>query len=517
MAVVLIGEIVNSCDTVTGFNVGNISGDDDFVEGTGAIGLKVAASYAEIYTTSLGATAPYDFSTSGGEAGYHYILWFNTKLAIASTGGLRCIMGNGTDRGEWDVDPTGFYKGGFLTRVIDPSRDFDRINAGTWTTNGNPAQLSNITTMGGGVETVPTIMGNFNSVQLDQMTIGLGLVVSGGTVGSPNTFEEVRAYDEDTNFFGWWSSANGTIIGKGKLFIGDNGGSTVFSDVSTSVAFADELVGEDFYEININGTNTTCDFELMNFSAARPNSVRWGLTVEDNVSAFTMTNCVISGSRIIKLNDSSNVVGSTIINGLQLIQSGGTLDGISVLNNSTGSTAYITSDSPELISNSTFTFNSGHAIELTSAVSSEFTFSNNTFIGYGASGSTDAAIYNNSGKAVIINVTDGGSTPTIRNGAGASTTVNNAVVLSLSNLVDDTEVRIYTSGTITEVAGQESVTGGTFSYAYNYAASTFVDIVIFKESYLFNEPDGRIKNFELGNTNTTIPINQRFDRNYNNP
>jgi len=81
MAITLIGEIVNSCDAVTGFNVGNISGDDDFVEGTGAIGLKVAAGQSRMYTTSLGATAPYDFSVGGGEEDYLFVCWINTKLA----------------------------------------------------------------------------------------------------------------------------------------------------------------------------------------------------------------------------------------------------------------------------------------------------------------------------------------------------------------------------------------------------------------------------------------------------
>jgi hypothetical protein len=122
----------------------------------------------------------------------------------------------------------------------------------------------------------------------------------------------------------------------------------------------------------------------------------------------------------------------------------------------------------------------------------------------------------NSGKAVVINVS-GGDTPTVRNGTGASTTVNNTVTLTLTNLVSDSEVRIYSAGTINELAGQESVTGGTFQYSYTYAANFLVDIVVYKETYVFNEPDGRIRSFELPNGNSSLPINQQFDRNYNNP
>jgi hypothetical protein len=422
MAVSLVGEIVNSCDAITGFNVGNISGDDDFVEGTGAIGLKISGVYSEIYTTTLGATAPYDFSVGGGEDGYHYILWFNTKLALPATGGFRCIVGNGTDRAEWNVDPIGFYKGGFITKVIDPTRDFDAINAGTWTLSGNPAQLSNITIMGGGIESVPTIMGNFNSGQLDQMTIGLGVRVDAGSTGTPNTFETVRAADEDTAFYGWWSSSNGAVIGKGKLYIGPSTGSvtSVFKDSAFVVIFAEELVSTNFYEINTRGAGTDVSWDLASISSANPSTVRWGLTVDPTTNTFYDTNGVWTGANDISLQSSAGFTGTTFIDCNKIIQSGATLDGITVLAaNTADGVAFIESNNPSNIKNSSFTFSDGHAIEITT--SGTYTFDGNSFIGYGVSGSTDAAIYNNSSGLVTLNLLNVNGVPTIRNGAGSTT------------------------------------------------------------------------------------------------
>jgi len=524
MAVILVGEIVNSCDTVTGWNQGNVNTtDDDNVEGIGAIGLKVSNATSEMYTTTLGVTAPYDFSSTGAEAGYHVIMWMlaKTKITVnadSASSGLRILVGNGTDRGHWYVTPSGFYKGGFITRVIDTSKDFNVIAAGTWTLGGNPAQLSNITEVGGVLDTTGqgNIMGNFNNFQLDQMTIGLGLQVSGGTVGTPNTFEEVRIDDEDTNFYGWWTSSNGAILGKGKLYIGANNGSTVFNDIATAVIFADELVADDFYEIIVQGTGTTCNFELSNIASADSDLVRWDLNIDSN-STFGDTNSVWSGSKNITLSSNAGLTGTTIIDGQQLYQSGGTLDGVTVLANATGFTSYIRTNNPEDISNSVFEFNEGHAIELLPGTSTGFTFSNNKFIGYGASGTTSAAIYNNSSSDITINITDGGDSPTIRNGTGANTTVINAFTLTLTNVVDNSEIRIFDAGTTTEVGGIENTSGGTFVYAYDYQAGTFVDIVVFNVEYVFNEPSGRIKNFELVNSNGSIPINQLLDRNYLNP
>ena len=138
MAVTLVGEVISTADSVTGYNVGNISTDDDQVQGAGAIGLKATAGLTEMYTTTLGATAPYGFASGNTEFGNHLIMWFNTKTPINSANGLQIIVGNGTDRGRWDVTPSGFYKGGFTTAVVDSARAFNNISAGTWTVGGNP-------------------------------------------------------------------------------------------------------------------------------------------------------------------------------------------------------------------------------------------------------------------------------------------------------------------------------------------------------------------------------------------
>lgn len=269
MAITLVGEVVNSADATGGFNAGNISGDDDFVEGSGAIGIKASGVLQEMFTTTLGATAPYDFSSGGAEEGFHIIMWFNTKTPIQGArpfGGLRILVGNSVDRGHWFVDPFGFYKGGFVTAVVAADRPFDNIAAGAWTLGGNPAQLDDVDRMGGVGDMVTTIMGNFNNFQLDQFTIGEGIRVD----DTGNNFEDVRVEDEETNFWGWWSSKNGAFVGKGKLFIGPATGSATadFIDSSQSVVFAAERVAVGFYEFNIRGGGTTVDWTLMNISSA---------------------------------------------------------------------------------------------------------------------------------------------------------------------------------------------------------------------------------------------------------
>jgi len=61
-----------------------------------------------------------------------------------------------------------------------------------------------------------------------------------------------------------------------------------------------------------------------------------------------------------------------------------------------------------------------HAIMIETA--GTYNFDGLTFTGFGADGTETAAIYNNSGGSVTINVTNG-SAPTVRNSSGSSTTV----------------------------------------------------------------------------------------------
>lgn len=93
------------------------------------------------------------------------------------------------------------------------------------------------------------------------------------------------------------------------------------------------------------------------------------------------------------------------------------------------------------IADSVFTANTdlttGHAIRI--ATPGTYDFTNLTFSGFGADGTVTAAVFNDSGGAVTINVS-GGTAPTVRNGTGASTTVNAGVTVTLTGVVQDSRV-----------------------------------------------------------------------------
>lgn len=126
--------------------------------------------------------------------------------------------------------------------------------------------------------------------------------------------------------------------------------------------------------------------------------------------------------------------------------------------------------------------------------------------------SAKAAIYNNSGGSVTANILSQGSSPSIRNGPGSSTLVKNTVSLTFTDLVVNSEIRIYDAGTTNELAGVEN-SGTTFVWAYNPDDVNLVDIVIFNIEY----ESIRLVNFETANADSSLPVQQQFDRVFDNP
>lgn len=215
--------------------------------------------------------------------------------------------------------------------------------------------------------------------------------------------------------------------------------------------------------------------------------------------------------------------GSTVVRANVTLRSSSPLDSVSfisctsftqnnaALSNCKFTNTTILSDNLEDLSYCDFTSGgSGHAIEL--SATGTYAFVGNTFSGYGADSTTDACIYNNSGGAVTINVSGGGDTPTIRNGAGASTTVNNNITITITGLQNPSEVRVFDAGTTTERSGTgaENVTSG--SHAFSVPASTSVDISILSLGY----QNLRILAYSSG-VDASIPVSQVIDRQYLNP
>jgi hypothetical protein len=155
----------------------------------------------------------------------------------------------------------------------------------------------------------------------------------------------------------------------------------------------------------------------------------------------------------------------------------------------------------------------GHALELGPNCPATIELIGHSYTSYaGTDGSTgNEVIYNNSGKSITIDVTTG-DIPTIRNGSGASTTVNNNVSHTLTGLQDNSEVTYVRVSDSAELFHVENSSGGSTVYEDNYVSDTNIRILVFHQDY-----EAILITTTLTDTAQTIPISQTDDRVFDNP
>lgn len=371
------------------------------------------------------------------------------------------------------------------------------------------------------------------------------------------------------------TQTSGIYFLAGKLTVGSASQTavSVFKESSKVLVFQSFPVSSSFYEIKtlgVSGFVTT--FQLGTFSggvATGGVTIRgadrythyggvatglvpsiWTLTANGAFTETFLYSCAFSEMRSASLNADCEIRFCTFQNSGEITAGGALFDSCSFLDLRTTapiSASYavrVTTTTPTLtncnfincatallwdinadtngsLDGSSFTSGgTGHAIELGTNTPTTIALTNITFTGYGgtpgsnptpSSGSTDAAIYNNSGKTITINVS-GGTTPAIRNGAGATTVVNSTVAVTVTPIAVGTEVRAYLTGTSTEVDGVESSAGT--SQVLSLPSAVAVDIIT-----LCTSPPKiptRKENVSFSVAQNFDPF-QRTDPNFNNP
>jgi hypothetical protein len=243
---------------------------------------------------------------------------------------------------------------------------------------------------------------------------------------------------------------------------------------------------------------------------------KWGFNASTSTSAtYDFSGLSVIGAGTVTLKSGITLSNVTFSGCAEIPAVGTTLTNCTFnATSATGNTGALNVASPTemaAVTNSTFKNNTSYAINLSSATAQTYTFSGITF-----SGNTKDVYVAATTGTVTINIVNGGSTPTFTS-AGATVVVNNSVTLTLTGIVNGSEVRIYSrdgsGNNNVELSGVESVTGNQHQYTYSYVAGTAVNIVVFNTSYQYYT----VTNYTLGATNATLPIQQIADRQYLNP
>jgi hypothetical protein len=513
---------INLAENTTDWNSvggGNIQvGPDYAIQGTNALEKKISGNGGD------GGMAYDNGAGINPGSTLHFFMWMlcTTPGAIETqaNGGQIIRMGSGVSSGVsnyYDYYVNGsdtLPKGGMQNYAIRYAVNPD---ATTGIPNQGPSEIGYVLT------TTGQIRGN--NLGVDALRYGSGLYITEGELLDPITFSASAAVNDlNANRYGILESRPGGFDLKGKYNIGTgtNGATTAsyFSDSNTSITFVDTngKTLDDFSQIIF--SHPTTFFELDTVSVTGIGDTNQGIfNVANSAVTGTLENCVFNAIGETFLGENTETTGSSWIGCQSVYQSGSGFLNTKFQGKETGNpTSSLISDDPALITGCTFELGSPtdvhYGIEI--VVTGSYTFDGNTFIKFSAL--RPELRYNPTAGPqgdgdLTINIVNGGTFLNFDNDAPTGTvTINQNTLITLTDLISGSEVRVYESGTTTEVAGIEN-TPATGLFDFTAAVGLDVDIIVLSLEY----ENIRIENFTIPALSSEIPIQQRIDRNYLNP
>jgi hypothetical protein len=460
--------------------------------------------------------------------GAHLFLWVKTVtwpgMDTKANGGIRCVVssdaaptvsGDGlTNSRSWNLDGKDTESvAGWKCYAVDPQ------SAGSISDIGTPA-INSLKALGFRAAVLSAIgAGSFRPANImgDAVRYGYGIFVRDGTAGAPVNMASIYAADSSgSNAWGITTLLSGIYYLAGKYKLGDasQAAVTYFKDTNQVLVYQDFPVNSSFYEWLLAGHasyNTTV--QLGNYAggvASDGFTIRgsgaaiWTLTVGAN-SLFKAYSSVFSQLKQATLNANCELRGCTVSDSGTITPNGAVITNTTFqsLRTALGTNALVINSKAQMdaVTNCNF-FGCNRAIRITQAGNYDFVglkFSGNAF-----------DIENTSGSTVVISC-DANSNPTTY--TGSLVTFVQSATLKIQGLKTSTEVRVYSHGTQTELAGEEDVNDGEFLWNYNPATVSAVDIQIINVDYEAIWLD----NIVLPSGGLTMPMQQQIDRQYKNP
>lgn len=489
--------------------------------GGGATGLAEETDYAIQGTTCIskqvkletkGQAANFGSQIDLGTSNHIYVWLYATTPGatnLRSAGGIRVIAGTGTAAyKEFYVNGRDYYTyGGWICYPVQYSQAADSVV-------GSPG--ANPQYFGGIMSNSVTVRGiNFG---VDVVRYGTGISASGGGTPDPDlTFAAIAAVN-DLNANAWGvfqgTPTGGSLQGQLRIGVDDASSPTVFTDVDAVVvkpnnnpAGVNQKTSSSFSGIRLAGTNTTFTATGCTFLSLDTTDLGY---IDADTASFPVGSATFDGCTFLDwggIGGSGNVLftGCSFKSCAQMI-----------LNTAQVSESKYINCAPldvgtnlGLVSNTSFTSGgAGYAIT-TAANSGSLSFVGNKFSGYGATGTTNAAIhFTATSGSITINISGGGDVPTYRS-EGVTVNIVSAATLTFTGVKNGSEIRIFQAGTTTELDGIESVVGGTFSSSISVGS---VDAVVFSLGYLEVRYSGLVTTSDL-----SVPVQQSVDRQYQNP
>lgn len=437
--------IISDCDATTGWSSGSLNtSDPDPVELSGCLALQASTATVRSYFTATAINF-----TAGNSPGPSLIYeWFTHRAALdtRANGGVGMYIGDGTNdivfhMAGKDIAVFRHDSGPSLWQCL--VLDTASLPTSYTVVSGSYASLNwaAITRIGIQFKTLAKSIGGSVNVFWDILrrgAIGVGFTMTGATSGTPGTFSEIATADATTTSgygYGLSRQVEAGVYGvQGPLTFGSTtaGVDCYLTDSDKTLVFESRGMGNDKYVLKVLGNASS---GVTNFSLTDCIIKSAGPYVTCNFSStgidtLTLNRCTFSSlGNAISFSTASGDTANHNVTSCKFDVCGQidpglvTFTGSTIARSTAAATGALLIDADGTANMSGLTFvsgGSGHAIYITAAGS--YTLTNFSYSGYGADGTSNASVYNNSGGEVNLTIS-GGSTPTVLNGSGSTTNI----------------------------------------------------------------------------------------------
>lgn len=432
----------------------------------------------------------------------------SATLATHAAGGIQGLIGNATTalKRFYLAGSDDYQYGGWKCYPIDPTLT-PSANIGTPSGVWDHFGVQWYVPASGAAKGYP--------MKIDAMRHGRQIEITAGDGTTPATWDALSAYDATgTRQWGICQPTETGAAVQGILYWGTASALVYSRDSNRAIVLNDtEWTATDFTQIIF--AHASNDVEWDNIGVLALGTNNRGIIDVTADGDITWTNSIFEGIDTTTLLASSTFDGSRWLSTNEVDGGGASLLNCKILTPTVAADSYgllwdVATDPNGLLDGMEFSkgANAHHAIELGTNCPSSITIVDWTVTGFStANGNNDSVIYNNSGKAVTVNVVGNTGVISYKNGTGASTTVQNTVNTTIKGVPSGAEWRLYeadaTQGIIgsTELDGAESHTGGDITYADNYSADTNAALQVLADGYV-----EFLRYFILGSAPQTITV-----------
>lgn len=530
--------VIDLCDTGTGWTITDVDTD-----------IKVEGIGAGFDAIRDGGTIGYTFGTAQDMSGtdIHIRQWlmhtFPSYLETKAIGGIQLYITDGTNTAYWYVGGSDTHNGAWQLFQADLSATPD---AGTLPT------LTAITEFGF-VLVHATSARNVANTYWDICTYCKGYEIYGGTSGDMITWLTLATADTGTTASKQYAVVDlvkgGALYLNSGLFIGDSisTNDTYFDGTNQVIIFydADEKTG--LYKIVGTGNATGTTSIDLSGSVIKSASSPFLLDVSGtNVSDFTMNGAKVENASACIFKTGQGIDGTVFTDAGTFTIGGSNFDNNTVNLSGLITVTSVGSFSKNLINLSTTAVSvscvssdylddcsfvsdgSNHAVDL-GTISANTSMSWNCMttdyaVTNGSTGNEVILVSVDNGITLTINVAVGYTSPTYYNTGTGTVVIVSSVTLTVGGVRSASDIYIYKTSDKSLLASADpvSVTDGSpingvqyykLDYAYDTALSgTDVQVKVFNLGYQNERID-----YVLTSGDARIGIQQRIDRNYNNP